>query len=138
MVCCGCCYRRYIDIILYNTIYNPYMYNTIYNYIILLWYNRLYGFIQGLSFQSFIYELVALIHFMMNSFSLVHVFIYGFMVAVIVGYDWNVPYILLWCYPYVIPTIARCYNPQVVFFLLLVLLVGYRVDLCVCVGWPTL
>lgn len=39
-----------------------------------------------LSFQSFIYELVALIHFMMNSFSLVHVFIYGFMVAVILGY----------------------------------------------------
>nr|DAJ82074.1 MAG TPA: hypothetical protein [Caudoviricetes sp.] len=42
---------------------------------------------------------------------LVHVFIYGFMVAVILGYDWNVPYILLWYYPYVIPTIPRCYNP---------------------------
>ena len=53
MVCCGCCYRRYIDIILYNTIYIiPIWYNTIYNYIILLWYNRLYGFIQGAFLSS--------------------------------------------------------------------------------------
>ena len=50
-------------------------------------------------------------HSCMNSFSLVHVLCNGFMVAVILGYDWNVPYILLYCYPYVIPTIARCYNP---------------------------
>ena len=42
--------------------------------------------------------------------------------------------ILLWYYPYVIPTIARCYNPQVVFFLVLVLLVGCRVDLWLCCG----
>lgn len=35
-------------------------------------------------FKYYIHELVSLIHFMMNSFSLVHAFIYGFMVAVIV------------------------------------------------------
>nr|DAQ75357.1 MAG TPA: hypothetical protein [Caudoviricetes sp.] len=51
--------------------------------------------------SSFMYELVLLVHVLCN----------GFMVAVILGYDWNVPYILLYCYPYVIPTIARCYNP---------------------------
>jgi len=41
------------------------------------------------------YELVLLVHVLCN----------GFMVAVILGYDRNVPYILLYCYPYVIPTI---------------------------------
>ena len=84
-------------------------------------------------FKYYIHELVSLIHFMMNSFSLVHVFIYGFMVAVVVGYDRNVPYILLYCYPYVIPTIPRCYKPQVVFswYSFYSLL---WVDLCVCVG----
>lgn len=41
-------------------------------------------FYIGAFFLRYIHELISFIHFMMNSFSLVHVFIYGFMVAVIV------------------------------------------------------
>ena len=42
---------------------------------------------------------------------LVHVFIYGFMVAVILGYDWNVS-----IYPIMVLSLcytndSRCYNP---------------------------
>ena len=62
-------------------------------------------------FKYYIHELVSLIQFMYELVLLVHVFIYGFMVAVILGYDWNVPYILLWYYPYVMGIIPLCYNP---------------------------
>nr|DAS64125.1 MAG TPA: hypothetical protein [Caudoviricetes sp.] len=63
----------------------------------------------GTYFLRYIHELISFIHFMMNScYSFM---CYGYMVAVILGYDWNLPYILLWDYPYVIPTITRCHNP---------------------------
>ena len=53
---------------------------------------------RGFSFQSFIHELVALIHFIHEA--RFHSFMSCcFMVAVILGYDRNVPYILLWYYP---------------------------------------
>ena len=59
---------------------------------------------RGFSFQSFIHELVALIHFIHGTRFHSFMSCYCCMVAVILGYDWNVPYILLYCYPYVIPT----------------------------------
>lgn len=94
-------------------------------------------FYIGSYFLRYIHELISFIHFMMNSFSLVHVFMYGFMVAVILGYYRNVPY-----NPYMVlsPMLYQRFLVVIIHRLFFswysFSLVGYRVDLCVCVGWP--
>ena len=69
---------------------------------LLYWLYPLYGFI-GTYFLRYIHELISFIHFMMNSFSLVHVCLYldNRLSLDMIGMFHITPY---WCYPYVIPT----------------------------------
>ena len=62
-------------------------------------------------FPIFIHVLVSLVHFIHVLVLLVHellLLIYGYCYR---GYDRNVPYILLWYYPYVMGIIPLCHNP---------------------------
>ena len=138
VICCGCCYRGYIDIILLW--YNPIYTNNIILYIILLWYNWLYGFIQGSFLSSITF---------MNSF-------HSFNSCMNSCYSFMCSYMVLWLllsldmigmfhisYYTVIPMLYQrlhvVINHRQFFSWYSFSLVGYMVDLCFCVvGWPTI
>nr|DAY35039.1 MAG TPA: hypothetical protein [Caudoviricetes sp.] len=95
---------------------------------LLYWLYPLYGFI-GTYFLRYIHELISFIHFMMNS---CYSFMCSYMVLwLLLSLDMigMFPYILLYCYPYVIPTIHVVINHRY-FFLL--------VDYGYVVGCPTI